>query len=1203
MSVGQANLDFGDYAYTLQDVDRSANNIIQTENMLNFVDKPAANNKNLTNPNFSFLRQLVLSIFKSTGYQPTLFTPQDKDMKALSNDLMAEFIKKFTDVVGSDLGVTVDIDPQKVIEGKETDKTRTALQLLALAAHMNVATSKRHVFKKENLSMDSTDVEYKEPLRCSLSGEEQVDGDIVYGYDKCDYYLSTRCYAAEIMKSLDSPLGPDHKCVPVRFNPEQILKLQTLQRQHKALLAGIDISDEPEPLIEGQKVQCNYKQQGTFYGAVIAKVNNDGSVDVIYDVDKELEKAVKPDCIRVVGALKCRICDEFIEPRAWMHLCTESLTGVCDSCFVATTAASWEIRFRGLNSEGVAAALRCPGSLVRVKIWDGKKDDSHVMVNGRIAASVETEEDDTGESKSENQKSTDVPDANLWDIQYENADNLGFIEEFGQKIACNVSEMEGSPGRFFIRHGHVYWEKRETIPAEPKEDQPKHVCVFACGIGAKVAFFEEEADAADKDNPADQVLSRIGTVVDFMSGAHGGKYAIRIDNTDEIVHASLTPQNAMPEWGARANYTVGQRLMLLADQKNQDPTQKVATMSAGGATPWVDADVRAYLGSDKGSRYVVEVVDQYSGRREIEVDLNRFNHSLQKLKSVEEYERERLLYRTFLLTTRRRVVDSITGRSLDIVDQTVNVGLTDQSSALARALDLTSMKSISKHLSAETTTRAQGAFPAQPVLVTAAAGTGKTWGVQQLEYCLGEKPRRLEGLPFVIRGQDLSNMVSRGGQQVRDEDGAALLVQYIKDKFSSNAKRRNMLLQALSNQTLVLIFDGVDEVLELNECVQRLFSEELVAMRYRFVVTSRPIGVSSKRFKHGMITIGLQPLTHDQIQFSVQQQLQGDAFFLHLFAFKKLREEQDNLYYTQLAPRATTRKMLGDLGARHNLLFKDARVRNPDYDPEARQRMVGHDRFVATRDSRKPLSNAILEVQMVLEERDPKSGLLMAERLQNVVEAHEKGEGEELDDDVRDLSEPYFGGEEEIDEAMANDMAVNPHDFATKKTLFRHCIRLVRYTMRMRKESKKDKAAFSKMYDGVFATGPINTTTVWRAIADGTDEGLYVAEQFQAAFHVSIKTVVREVLEMEGQEDRDVSIHHAPLKDAVRYEILCVLKPTFSVLRRRDSRFIFALNITDLCSCAPTSNKIEICVNLQARNPAQISCHVTQIDNLAFGVS
>ena len=90
----QANLDFGDYGFTIQDVDHSANNLDQTINMLSFVNKPSPNKKTLANPTFSFVRTLILSICKDTGYRRNLFDTKFKDIKGLSSDLMIEFVKK-----------------------------------------------------------------------------------------------------------------------------------------------------------------------------------------------------------------------------------------------------------------------------------------------------------------------------------------------------------------------------------------------------------------------------------------------------------------------------------------------------------------------------------------------------------------------------------------------------------------------------------------------------------------------------------------------------------------------------------------------------------------------------------------------------------------------------------------------------------------------------------------------------------------------------------------------------------------------------------------------------------------------------------------------------------------------------------------------------------------------------------------------------
>ena len=43
---------------------------------------------------------------------------------------------------------------------------------------------------------------------------------------------------------------------------------------------------------------------------------------------------------------------------------------------------------------------------------------------------------------------------------------------------------------------------------------------------------------------------------------------------------------------------------------------------------------------------------------------------------------------------------------------------------------------------------------------------------------------------------------------------------------------------------------------------------------------------------------------------AMRHQLGNNEFFVHLFAFKKLREAQDKLYYDELAPKSAIRKQV-----------------------------------------------------------------------------------------------------------------------------------------------------------------------------------------------------------------------------------------------------------------------------------------------------
>ncbi len=84
-----------------------------------------------------------------------------------------------------------------------------------------------------------------------------------------------------------------------------------------------------------------------------------------------------------------------------------------------------------------------------------------------------------------------------------------------------------------------------------------------------------------------------------------------------------------------------------------------------------------------------------------------------------------------------------------------------------------------------------------------------------------------------------------------------------------------MLRQAFELRALVLVIDGIDEAAGRRERVCQLVLEELVLMRLRIVVTSRPVGVNLDDFSKKFVIMNLRPLSDEQQRRMVLEQLQG----------------------------------------------------------------------------------------------------------------------------------------------------------------------------------------------------------------------------------------------------------------------------------------------------------------------------------------
>ena len=211
--------------------------------------------------------------------------------------------------------------------------------------------------------------------------------------------------------------------------------------------------------------------------------------------------------------------------------------------------------------------------------------------------------------------------------------------------------------------------------------------------------------------------------------------------------------------------------------------------------------------------------------------------------------------------------------------------------------------------------RAHGRKDAQPVLIRAGPGTGKTWCINQLAYFLARGWRALpaaQRLPVLLhgaarRGTHLARGLARHAarhaltpcvlyvQQLAREmrrhaaanGGGALPTTRLLQLYLAaearegalDAATHTMLLQLFEIRALILLVDGVDEAADLKEIIEDYVTRELVREGHPLVVTSRPEGVRLRLYARDFVVMNLQPLTQQQQGAAIQMQLRGSEFF------------------------------------------------------------------------------------------------------------------------------------------------------------------------------------------------------------------------------------------------------------------------------------------------------------------------------------
>ena len=302
-----------------------------------------------------------------------------------------------------------------------------------------------------------------------------------------------------------------------------------------------------------------------------------------------------------------------------------------------------------------------------------------------------------------------------------------------------------------------------------------------------------------------------------------------------------------------------------------------------------DGTVRAHVATMKGAPVVVSAA------------LNEFNHSVQRFPSVSEYEVARQAYCHDMVQREEYVEDAITGNLLRIKDQTLHVSTAADvadNSNIPNEWKVDSVVDLVQVLLRPSPYRAMGAHPAQPVLMRAGPGTGKTWMIKQAAFGLADSLKSATTSTGGIRLVPIVVFVQRIVFLLRDGGAGQLLSLYIEAVYAGKKMEswRKMLSQAFEMRALVVLIDGVDEAAGLRDEIEEFIHGELVPSGNRVLVTSRPEGVTLSLYRARFVIMNLNQLTNAQQRAAVSVQMQGSLFFEHLLSLSAVRRQLDDVY-------------------------------------------------------------------------------------------------------------------------------------------------------------------------------------------------------------------------------------------------------------------------------------------------------------------
>ena len=609
------------------------------------------------------------------------------------------------------------------------------------------------------------------------------------------------------------------------------------------------------------------------------------------------------------------------------------------------------------------------------------------------------------------------------------------------------------------RNMSIETKKKEEKEGEKKSDEKEKeemidlnfdvtpAMKYVCGIGQRFQL-------------PNKPFGDSGRHVTVTAFNKDGTYSIRTDNNEnnDADHFDPTPFTAVPAPIYR--YEAGTQLILLLDDVK-------------GSV--IDDTVVRFLGPSQGNRHEMSRLGL--------VDLNCFNHAVTRthITSSAVFKAACLDYLETVKEKNAIVQDAITGKALHIQDQVVVISTrtVDDGLGLHREgwSDIDDILILSNKLSEPAPYRQQGIYTAQPILIHAGPGSGKSWTIARIAYELAQNASNTLHhqnilLPLVIPVQRLAMLEEQGLSCA-----GSLVTDFIRQEYEkTNPQFYDLLIIALQMRTLMILVDGIDEAADLRNAVEREVVHEISWTGMRIIVTSRPEGVNLKNFQDRFVLLTLEPLSYKQMIAVADHQMEGDDFFNHLLSFSKIRNEHD-LLYRDVFPSLIDRKHIETW----NMVDRFYKIDDPtSFDPAMRQKdKLGEDLKI----TENPVSKNLVKLNSFI------TPTLLGKTDQMLIESGSSCESSTIEEQVRHMLGTRDRDEEDF-EKVIRKLAVLVH-----------------------KLSQSEAQSCSKL---------------WPEIMSRTDSLYQVAEEFEPHFRSAVTALLRKA------EYVGVEVKWGGLKDPVR---------------------------------------------------------------------
>ena len=257
-----------------------------------------------------------------------------------------------------------------------------------------------------------------------------------------------------------------------------------------------------------------------------------------------------------------------------------------------------------------------------------------------------------------------------------------------------------------------------------------------------------------------------------------------------------------------------------------------------------------------------------------------WNHAPREMLK-DSFERVRAWHLESLRRGHSHIVDALSGRRLDALQQCVAIDVVGKANGITAEAGVSSVAdahALATQLSQMHQMRRGGLAAEGPaaVLLTAGPAAGKTTLLSQLVVLslAGEL------VPILVKVQLLQRRLIAWPRVF--EASWNWVDAFLSLELGDGAHYR-MLRQAMASRRALLLLDGLDEGGASRVQIERHVAEVLAPQGHVLLATSRPAGVQQQLFAQ-FIRLGLSPLTEDQQRQVIEQRL-GDSGAAQLLAY------------------------------------------------------------------------------------------------------------------------------------------------------------------------------------------------------------------------------------------------------------------------------------------------------------------------------